>query len=195
MLICLFATRRRHWAVGLGGTAFAVVFVRGFLAEALGFPVSVWLPLMLIGLAVLGFPLFKTLKPRDKRVALVALGSLALLFKMAMGSTPLCFNQGCTQCSHSMSALADQIEDYRAAHGQYPENLDEFTENRSCVPQKASWLGRKLYGMQGVNLVPYSYHTNGDQFELICQSGTHFSAPGYPRYTNKYGLEAYPPRS
>lgn len=195
MLVCLFATRRRHWAVGLGGTAFAVVFVRGFLAEALGFPVSVWLPLMLTGMAVLGFPLFKTLKANSRGMVVAVLGGLALLFKFALGPTPLCFNQGCTQCSHTMSALADQIEDYRAEHGQYPENLETFSENRSCVPQEASWLGRELYAAQGVNLAPYTYRTDGDQFELTCVSGTHFSKPGYPRYTSRYGLEAYPPRS
>lgn len=124
-------------------------------------------------------------------------GSLAgaLLFYWALGSTPLSFRQNCTLCYNKMAEVGRQIEDCKFEHGELPANLKPFG-SPGCPELEASGLGRWLYGLHGIKLVPYRYQVQGDSFTLSCETGTHDwgggPPKGYPRYSTSTGVVQRP---
>lgn len=191
LLLGLLTLRgRRPAALALGTVAFVVYFFLGVLAGVSGFTFVVWLPLAFIGSTILVYPEVRRMDGRTQTKLAAGILGVGALLAWAIWPTPPTFYQACTGCGRKMEEIAQKVENYKFEHESLPEDLG-FLNYPACVPTKASAFGRRLYRLQGVKLVPYTYKVAGDNYRISCETGTHLWsgwAKGYPYYCSCHGL-------
>ena len=136
------------------------------------------------------------------RSVLLALPVLALpLLGLThlLGETPLAFQESCLSCKWNLKNLGTALESYALEHqGQYPPNLQTLCPKYlkvpiECLPGKPTWLGARLYDLQGIEFSPYAYtvRPDGKRCQICCQTGKHTwtkQPKGWPAYDSVEGL-------
>lgn len=120
---------------------------------------------------------------------------------------PLHLLNGCTTgCKSNLKNLSTALEMYSTDHGgAYPQSLEELTPQYletvpRCLRYEVSGLGRKLYRAQGIEFAPYRYQPTLDpdpgenDFKISCQTGMHFTGPGFPYVGAVEGIVDSPDR-